>query len=84
MIAERFDNIKIDELFYYYLRVETKEEYQEETTKNKANKLLVNLQRDSQSKEDKKIYSRVEALNSFSYFVKEIAKDSQLNICLKS
>ena len=39
MIAERFDNIKIDES-NIYLSEETKEEYQEETTKIKQTNYL--------------------------------------------
>ena len=52
IITERLDNIQIDESISY-LREETKEECQEDTTENKADEPLASLQRDGQSKEDK-------------------------------
>ena len=54
IITERLENNQIDES-NNYLREEIKEEYQEVTTENKADELLISLQRDAQSKEDKKI-----------------------------
>ena len=39
----------------YYFREEIKTECQEETTQNKADKLLTSLQRDNQSKRQEKI-----------------------------
>ena len=85
IITERLDSIQINES-NNYLREETKEECQEDTTENKADKPLTSLQRDGQSKEDKrkKKYSRVETLHSLGYSVKEIAQDSQVNMSLST
>ena len=65
-----------------YIREESKEECQENTTENKAGEPLVNLQRDGQSKEDIQKNSRVETLHSLDYSVKEIVQDSQVNMGL--
>ena len=52
---------------------------------SKADEPLTSLQRDDQSKVDKrKKYSRVETLHSLSYSVKEIAHDSQVNMSLST
>ena len=48
IMTERFDNIPEDQS-NYYLREESKKECREETTQNKAEKLLARLQRDIQS-----------------------------------
>ena len=56
IITERLDNLQIDESISY-LREETKEESQEDTTENNADEPLNSLQRDSQSKEDKTKYT---------------------------
>ena len=53
IITERLESIQINES-NNYLREETKEECQEDTTKNKADEPLTSLQRDGQSKEDKR------------------------------
>ena len=50
---ERFDNTPKDQS-NYYIREESKKEYQEETTQNKADKLLTSLQRDNQSRRQAK------------------------------
>ena len=47
-MTERFDNTPKNQS-NYYIREESKKEYQEETTQNKAGKLLTSLQRDNQS-----------------------------------
>ena len=47
IITERFDNT-LKNQSNYYIREESKNEYQEETTQNKADKLLTSLQRDNQ------------------------------------
>ena len=84
IITERLDSIQINGS-NNYLREETKEKCQEDTTENKADEPLTSLQRDSQSKEDKqKKYSRVETLHSLGYSVKEIAQDSQVNMSLST
>ena len=54
IITEKFDNIPKDQS-KYYLRKESKKESQEDTTQNKADKLLTSLQRDNQSKRQEKI-----------------------------
>ena len=46
IITERFDNIKMNE-FYYYLKEVTKKE----TTQNKVDKLPISLQRDNQKRQ---------------------------------
>ena len=46
IMTERFDNIPKDQS-NYYLREESKKECREETTQNKADKLLTSLQRDN-------------------------------------
>ena len=48
-MTEKFDNIPKDQS-NYYLRKESQKECQEETTQNKADKLLTSLQRDNQSR----------------------------------
>ena len=53
IITERLDSIQINES-NNYLREETKEECQEDTTENKADKPLTSLQTDGQSKKDKR------------------------------
>ena len=68
-----------------YLREETKEECQEDTTESKADKPLNSLLRDCQSKKwQTKKYNRVEILHSLGYSVKEIARDSQENMSLST
>ena len=52
IITERLDSIQINES-NNYLREETKEECQEDTTENKADEPLTSLQRDGQSKKTK-------------------------------
>ena len=52
IMTERFDNTKRS--IYYYLRKESKKESREETTQNKADKLLASLQRDNQSRRQAK------------------------------
>ena len=54
IMTERFDNTPKDQS-NYYLRKESKKECREETTQNKAYKLLASLQRDSQSRRQEKI-----------------------------
>ena len=51
-MTERFDNTPKDQS-NYYLREENKKECREETTQNKADKLLTSLQRDNQSRRQK-------------------------------
>ena len=53
IMTEKFDNIPKDQS-NYYLRKESKKECQEETTQNKADKLLTSLQRDNQSRKQEK------------------------------
>ena len=82
IITERLDSIQIDES-NNYIREGTEEEYQKDTTENKADESLTSLQRDGQIKEDRQNkYSRVETLHSLGYSVKEIAQDSQINMSL--
>ena len=57
--TEKFDSIQINES-NNYLRKETKKECQEDTTENKADEPLTSLQRDDQSKEDKRKKNTVE------------------------
>ena len=52
IMTEKFDNIPKDQS-NYYLRKESKKECREETTQNKADKLLTSLQRDNQSRRHK-------------------------------
>ena len=49
IMTEMLDNILKDQS-NYYLRGESKKECREETTQNKADKLLTSLQRDNQSR----------------------------------
>ena len=53
IMTERFDNTPKDQS-NYYLREESKKEYQEETTQNKGDKLLTSLQRNNQSRRQAK------------------------------
>ena len=53
IITERFDNTPKDQSNYYF-REENKNECWEETTQNKADKLLTSLQRDNQSRRQAK------------------------------
>ena len=53
IMTERFDNTPKDQS-NYYLREENKNECREETTQNKADKLLTSLQRDNQSRRQAK------------------------------
>ena len=53
IMTKRFNNIPKDQ-FNYYIREENKKECREETTQNKADKLLTNLQRDNQSRRQAK------------------------------
>ena len=52
-MTERFDNTPKDQS-NHYLREENKKECREETTQNKADKLLASLQRDNQSRRQAK------------------------------
>ena len=52
IMTERFDNFQ--NIKKYYLREESKKECREETTQNKADKLLASLQRDNQSRRQAK------------------------------
>ena len=52
IMTERFDNIPKDQS-NYYLREESKKVCREETTQNKADKLLTSLQSDNQSRRHK-------------------------------
>ena len=63
IMTEKFDNIPKDQS-NYYLRKESKKESQEDTTQNKADKLLTILQRDNQSKRQEK--NRVELKLTFT------------------
>ena len=54
IVTERLDNIQINES-NNYLREETKEECQEDTTENIVDEPLTSLQRDCQSKKINKI-----------------------------
>ena len=54
IMTERFDNTPKDQS-NYYIKEESKKECQEETTQNKADKLLASLQRDNQSRRQVKI-----------------------------
>ena len=84
IITERLDNIQINESNNYLIE-ETKEECQEDTTENKTDEPLINLQRDGQSKEDKqKRYNRVEAYIHWAILQKEIAQNSQVNMSLST
>ena len=49
IMTDRFGYIPRDQS-NYYIRQESKKECREETTQNKADKLLTNLQRDNQSR----------------------------------
>ena len=49
IMTEKFDNIPKDQS-NYYLREESKKECREESTQNKADKLLTSLQKDNQSR----------------------------------
>ena len=53
IMTERFENTPKDQS-NYYLREESKREYREETTQNKADKLLTSLQRDDKSRRQAK------------------------------
>ena len=53
IMTERFDNTPKDQS-NYYLKGENKKECQEETTQNKADKLLTSLQRDNKSRRQAK------------------------------
>ena len=53
IMNERFYNTPRDQS-NYYLREENKKECREETTQNKADKLLTSLQRDNQSRRQAK------------------------------
>ena len=53
IMNEKFDNIPKDQS-NYFLRKDSKKECQEETTQNKADKLLTSLQRDNQSRSQEK------------------------------
>ena len=53
IMTERFDNIPKDQS-NYNLREDNKIECREETAQNKADKLLISLQRDNQSKSQAK------------------------------
>ena len=80
IMIERFDNSLKDQSNYYF-REERKKVCQEETTQNKADKLLALRKRDNQSRrQDKKRYSKVETLHLLSYSAIEIAQDSQVNM----
>ena len=54
IMTEKFDNIQ-NYQSNYYLREESKKEFREESTQNKADKLLTSLQRDNQSRRQEKI-----------------------------
>ena len=68
----------------YYLREESKINCQEETTQNKANKLLASLQNTIKVDDKQKRWSRGETLYLLSYFVIKIAQDSQINMSLNT
>ena len=53
-MTERFDYTPKDQS-NYYLREENRKECREETTQNKADKLLASLQRDNQSRSQAKM-----------------------------
>ena len=54
IMTESFDNTPKDQS-NYYLREESKKECREETAQNKSDKLLTSLQRDNQSRRQKKL-----------------------------
>ena len=53
IMTESFDNTPKDQSNYYIMK-ENKKECQEETTQNKADKLLASIQRDNQSRRQAK------------------------------
>ena len=53
IMTEKFDNIPKDQSNYYF-REENKKECREETTQNKADKLLTSLQRDNKVEDKQK------------------------------
>ena len=63
---------------------ESKIKCQEETTQNKANKLLASLQNTIKVEDKQKRYSRSEILYLLSYSVIKIAQDSQINMSLNT
>ena len=63
IMTEKFDNIPKDQSNYYF-REESKKECREETTQNKADKLLTSIQRDNQSRRQDK--NRVELKLTFT------------------
>ena len=79
IITERLDNIQINES-NSYLREETKEECQEDITKNKDDEPLKVFKEKVKGKSQAKKYSRVETLHLLDYFVIEIAQDSHVNM----
>ena len=68
IMTERFDNTPKDQS-NYYLREENKNECREETTQNKADKLLTSLQRDNQSRRQAKKIKLSWNLTFTSYYV---------------
>ena len=79
--TERFDNTLKDKS-NYYLMEESKKDCQEETTQNKADKLLTSFKRDNQSRRQAKRYSKVETLHLLNCSVIKIEQDSQVNMNL--
>ena len=63
IMIEKFDNTSEDQS-NYYLRKDSKKECQEETTQNKADKLLISLYRDNQSRRQEK--NRIELKLTFT------------------
>ena len=80
-MAERFDKTPKDQS-NYYLKKESKKECREETTQNKAEKLLITPQRDNQSRRQAKKIELSWNLTFTKLFCNRLATDSQVNIIL--
>ena len=83
IIAERLNNIQINEL-NNYLRKETKKSVKRAQHKIKQINYLPVFKETVKVKKTNKKYSRVETLHSLGYSVKEIPQDSQVNISLST
>ena len=81
IMNEKFDNIPKNQS-NYYLRDESKKEYWEDTTQNKADKLLTSLQRDNQSKRQAKKIELSWDQTFTKLFCNRDSTNSQVNISL--
>ena len=80
-MIERFDSTPKDQSNYYF-REDNKNECREETTQNKADKLLTSLQRDNQSRRQAKKIKLSWNLTFTKLFCNRLATDSQVNMSL--